>query len=62
VPDFRRSQHRRNAKQRDQPFLVREQGLTINSVFDVISISKIFTHLDIASGGSQLLAWYLGSI
>jgi hypothetical protein len=42
--------------QREQPSLVREQGLTINSVFDVISISRIFTHFDIAGGGSQLSA------
>jgi hypothetical protein len=47
---------RRSAKQREQPSLVREQGLTINSVFDVISVSRIFTHLDIAGGGSQLSA------
>jgi len=30
-------QHRRSAKQGEQPSLVREQALTINSVFDVIA-------------------------
>jgi hypothetical protein len=42
VPDFRRIQHRRSAKQREQPSLVRKQGLTINSVFDVISVFEDF--------------------
>jgi len=34
---------------RQQPSLVRDQGLTINSVFDVISISRIFTTLRLSA-------------
>jgi hypothetical protein len=49
-------------KQREQPSLVREQGLTINSVIDVYLYIEDFTHLDIAGAGSQLSASYLGSI
>jgi hypothetical protein len=43
--------HRRSVKQREQPSLVRQQGLTINPVFDVISVSEDFYDVGIASVG-----------